>query len=341
MECLAWVSDDRSSRQRREHWLVMNFLFPSRLLLAALLLCSGALCTSGNAQDENEPPALDFASQFGGDPFASDEPQVKLSATFELIEGTLEGRINVTAEVREDQHIYSVNQQPRGPTKSTITVVAGQGVELTGPFQPDTPPTIKFFQDIYPDLPIEEHEGTVTWSAPIQLEEGIDTASLVISVEERVPIALVSTEQGLLGFDRDATSFELPNVPFDLPIVTGLGSVLSDSTLSEYAVRRHVARFIETAQSRHPLFWSRVSEVCLVTAEEGDLILADGMTLKVRLDGVSDQIKNYRAFMASGYVLPEDLAYVDLRYRNQVVAGRQPADRTHIGSVPSLSGISD
>ena len=165
--------------------------------------------------------------------------------------------------------------------------------------------------------------------------------SLVISVEERVPIALVSTEQGLLGFDRDATSFELPNVPFDLPIVTGLGSVLSDSTLSEYAVRRHVARFIETAQSRHPLFWSRVSEVCLVTAEEGDLILADGMTLKVRLDGVSDQIKNYRAFMASGYVLPEDLAYVDLRYRNQVVAGRQPADRTHIGSVPSLSGISD
>ena len=164
--------------------------------------------------------------------------------------------------------------------------------------------------------------------------------SLVISVEERVPIALVSTEQGLLGFDRDAASFELPNVPFDLPIVTGLEAVLSDSTLSEYAVRHHVARFIVTAQSRHPLFWSRVSEVCLVTAEEGDLILADGMTLKVRLDRVSDQIKNYRAFMASGDV-PEDLAYVDLRYRNQVVAGRQPADRTHIGSVPSLSGISD
>lgn len=165
--------------------------------------------------------------------------------------------------------------------------------------------------------------------------------SLVISVEERIPIALVSTDQGLLGFDRNATSFELPNVPFDLPIVTGLGAVLSDSTLSEYAIRHDVSRFIETAQSRHPGFWSRVSEVCLMTAEEGDLILVDGMTLKVRLDRVSDQIQNYHAFMASGDVLPEDLAYVDLRYANQVVAGRQPADRTYIGSVPSLSGISD
>ena len=161
----------------------MNSLFPSRLLLAALLLCSGALCTSGNAQDENEPPSLDFAAQFGGDPFASDEPEVKLSATFELIEGTREGRINVTAEIREDQHVYSVNQKKGGPTKSTITVVANQGVERTGSFRTDSSPEVKFFPDIYPGLPIEEHHGTVTWSAPIRLEEGLESDSLLISVQ--------------------------------------------------------------------------------------------------------------------------------------------------------------
>ena len=165
--------------------------------------------------------------------------------------------------------------------------------------------------------------------------------SLVISVEERVPIALVSTRKGLLGFDRDAVSFELPNVPFDLAIVTGLDAVLEDSTLSEFSVKHAVARFVQAAQSEEPEFWSGVSEICLESVEEGDLILANGMILKIRLDGIQDQIQNYRAFMASGDVLPKDLAYVDLRYANQVVAGRLREGSTLVGSVTAPVGIPD
>ena len=146
--------------------------------------------------------------------------------------------------------------------------------------------------------------------------------SLVISVEERVPIALVSTNEGLLGFDKDATSFELPNVPFDLPIVTGLNAVLSDSTLSEFAMRHTVARFLQEAQLEQPEFWSCVSEVCILTDKEGDLILASGMTLKIRYEQIASQIENYRVFVASGDIRPENFAYIDLRYVNQVVAGR-------------------
>ena len=164
--------------------------------------------------------------------------------------------------------------------------------------------------------------------------------SLVISVEERVPIALVSTTAGMLGFDRDAVSFELPAVPFDLPVVTGLSKVLSDSTLSEFAVRHSIARFIEVAMADQLDFWEQVSEVCLLTPEEGDLILSTGMILKVRLDGISEQIQNYRAFLASSEVQPTDLAYIDLRYENQVVTGRLSADSSGIG-IPSASGILD
>jgi cell division protein FtsQ len=164
--------------------------------------------------------------------------------------------------------------------------------------------------------------------------------SLVISVEERVPIALVSTGQGLVGFDRDAVSFDLPTVPFDLPVITGLDQVLADSTTSEFAVRHSVARFIGVASSEQGEFWQKVSEVCLLTVDEGDLILTNGMTLKVRLEGISQQIQNYRAFRASGNVFPTDFAYIDLRYENQVVAGRLPADSARIG-IPSVSGILD
>ena len=164
--------------------------------------------------------------------------------------------------------------------------------------------------------------------------------SLVISVEERVPLALVSTNDGLLGFDRDAVSFALPNVPFDLPIVTGLDEVLADSTLSEFAVRQSVARFIETAIVEQPEFWQNVSEVSLLTPEEGDLILSDGMMLKVRLEGIAEQIQNYRAFRAAGDVLPQDLAYIDLRYENQVIAGRLSTESNRLGQA-SAAGILD
>ena len=164
--------------------------------------------------------------------------------------------------------------------------------------------------------------------------------SLVISVEERVPIALISTNQGLLGFDCDAVSFDLPTVPFDLPVITGLEKVLSDSTLSEFLVLQSVARLISIATAEQTDFWKQVSEVCLLTQGEGDLILANGMTLKVRLEGISEQIQNLRVFLASGNVLQRDLAYIDLRYENQVVAGRLPADLTRIG-IHSASGILD
>ena len=164
--------------------------------------------------------------------------------------------------------------------------------------------------------------------------------SLVISVEERVPIALISTNEGLLGFDCDAVSFDLPTVPFDLPVVTGLEKVLSDSTLSEFLVLQSVARLIGIATAEQTDFWKQVSEVCMLTQAEGDLILTNGMTLKVRLEGISEQIQNLRAFLASGNVLHTDFAYIDLRYENQVVAGRLPADSTRIG-IPSASGILD
>ncbi|MFP6751218.1 MAG: hypothetical protein VB855_06055, partial [Pirellulaceae bacterium] len=127
----------------------MNPAFRYRLLLS-LLLGWGVLSASGYAQDESDPPSLDFAGELGADPFGEREPEVKLSASFELVEGTRTGRIHVTAEVREDQHIYSVDQKKGGPIKSTITVVAGQGVELTGPFQTDTAPKIKFYPEFYP-----------------------------------------------------------------------------------------------------------------------------------------------------------------------------------------------
>src|SRR5213076_1009126 len=53
--------------------------------------------------------------------------------------------------------------------------------KLLGDFQPDRPPNVKKL-DIYVQ-PVEEHEGTVVWSAPIELAENVKPESLAITVD--------------------------------------------------------------------------------------------------------------------------------------------------------------
>ena len=55
------------------------------------------------------------------------------------------------------------------------------------------------------------------------------------------------------------------------------------------------------------------------------------MTLKIRYEQIASQIENYRVFVASGDIRPENFAYIDLRYVNQVVAGRLDPDSVPCG----------
>ena len=48
-------------------------------------------------------------------------------------------------------------------------VAAATPLDLTGAFQPDHTPEIKTY-DFFP-VPVEEHSGVVTWSAPFRLKE--------------------------------------------------------------------------------------------------------------------------------------------------------------------------
>ncbi len=64
------------------------------------------------------------------------------------------------------------------PQRTKIIVNASDGFRVSGEFVPDTKPTVKNLE--YVDVLIEEHAGSVVWSAPIELSAGVDPNQLVI-----------------------------------------------------------------------------------------------------------------------------------------------------------------
>ena len=80
--------------------------------------------------------------------------------------GSDRGRLSITAELGADWHLYSVTQPAGGP-KPTVIKIISPGVKTVAPFQPDQPPS-RSMSELYGGLMIEEHAGTVTWTAPVQ-----------------------------------------------------------------------------------------------------------------------------------------------------------------------------
>ncbi len=103
---------------------------------------------------------------------AKDDEPVHWAARYHVdADGT--GRVEVEAALSPTWHIYSTTQKPGGPTPTTFRIAKPATAKLTGEFSPDHEPT-KSVSSIYDGLTVEEHEGTVVWSAPITVPPGFD-----------------------------------------------------------------------------------------------------------------------------------------------------------------------
>lgn len=151
-----------------------------RNLVATLVIASASLATgSGNLPAQEESPFLfeEFAQP------ANQEPvdKVTFAADFTFDETGRLGSLRVRADVIPNWHIFSVTQPPGGPQRTEISI-PGDFTEarLIGSFEPDSDfHTVKYE---YFDVPGQEHEGIVTWSAPIEIAAGVDPNRLVIPV---------------------------------------------------------------------------------------------------------------------------------------------------------------
>ena len=118
-----------------------------------------------------------------GSEVADDDNPVTLTGDFKIKSDTRLGLLNLRANIADHWHIYSLTQKKGGiaPLRSTIKVAESEQYEVIGAFSPDTAPHVTEEVEGF-DVPVEEHEGTVVWSAPIQLAAGVDPESLTISI---------------------------------------------------------------------------------------------------------------------------------------------------------------
>ncbi len=106
---------------------------------------------------------------------------MKASAYFTVAAPGKPAMLYVTAEIAPDWHIYSITQKPGGPIKTRIKLTESKAFKLAGEFKAQKDPTLHKYADIWPDLKVEEHEGTVTWAAPIEFAADTDLAKLEIA----------------------------------------------------------------------------------------------------------------------------------------------------------------
>lgn len=111
---------------------------------------------------------------------SSEGNHLKLAGSFTIDKTSRRGTLTVTAQIEPTWHIYSLTQPAGGPQKSELRIAESPSYKLLGKFQPDQPPHIKP-PEVF-KVNSEEHEGTVRWSAPIELAEGIDSEKLTVDL---------------------------------------------------------------------------------------------------------------------------------------------------------------
>jgi suppressor for copper-sensitivity B len=153
----------------------------SAATLALFWLIAAYLLFPASVAGQEDP----FQDILGGSTFSEQVPTqepVTFKANFTIDEGGKTGKLNVTAELLPNWHIFSVTQ-PEGGAIRTVIVLGNsfEKARLTGVFQPDS----DYHEVRAPgfDAPNQEHEGTVTWTAPIEFADGVDPGKLQIPVK--------------------------------------------------------------------------------------------------------------------------------------------------------------
>lgn len=188
-----------------------------RFLLVGLLL--GLLCPAAHAQlgdNLGSGAPLDLSGEL--DALDSDLPLGQPGAGGGLEEVSFEtflvppsddepALLVVRAQMATGWHVYSITQPDGGPTPTQIVVAENPQVEV-GEFSTEDRPKIRDLSEEIPaweGIPIEEHYGTVTWTAPMKTAEGVELQNVDIQGDLKGQVC--HDTQGCIPFSLHDTSF--------------------------------------------------------------------------------------------------------------------------------------
>jgi len=167
------------------------------IFVIALLSCAGGvspLAAQTSSEGTGEPPQAfgdfglkDFGEgNFGGSPSAGNNP-LRIESFIVPAREEEPALFVVRAKMATGWHVYSLTQEPGGPPATRIAINENDKAKyiekfISG-FKAEEKPEVRVIEDAWPDLPVEEHYGQVTWTAPIEFKEGVDPAKVEISGE--------------------------------------------------------------------------------------------------------------------------------------------------------------
>jgi len=143
------------------------------VLWASLLMAGGSRLP---AQDD----AFDRDRVDASPPTTAINP-ITVDAHFTIDSDGQSGLLAITAHLAPGWHTYSITQRDGGPIRTKIELAAGAQVKLASEFMPARSPKVHFDAQLYRGLPLEEHEGNVTWTAVIMPNAGVDLRELTIA----------------------------------------------------------------------------------------------------------------------------------------------------------------
>jgi suppressor for copper-sensitivity B len=151
-------------------------------VLAVLALC--ALSTLANVRPAAAQPAEE--PSFGLDLGLGNAPQAApglssfetagnqfLNVKAKVVGGPGGGTLQITADIVPGYHIYSITQKPGGPLLTEIKLSASKLYSAAGEFVSRTKPHSYVDKEVWVGLTIEEHEGSVTWIAPVSFAQDV------------------------------------------------------------------------------------------------------------------------------------------------------------------------
>ena len=162
----------------------------------------------------------------------------------------LSGELNVRLEIKEGWHGYSQKiLSGQSPTK--IIVAESSQYKIVGPFVPDQTP--KAGIDEVLNAPKEEFEGTVTWTAPIEIAAGVDAAQLGIEFRVRGQVC----KDRCIPFSKD-----------DSTVVAGLSEVkLSDAVTGQQEFKSYLGHGSISGRLLNPVVKPGESATLEITAK--------------------------------------------------------------------------
>lgn len=128
-------------------------------------------------------PAWGVQEESNGEDYA-------LHASYEIQEGTRQGRLRIHIDMPEHWHTYSLTQpSPPGPT--LIEVAKSDAFRLTGPFAAEQKPKITENDPIFGKL--EEHYDEVDFIAPLEVAPDAKLEGLKIELKVTCQVCSEST----------------------------------------------------------------------------------------------------------------------------------------------------